>query len=194
MKIDKMLEKECIKLVKDTAKELGYKTISNSIYKIYDDCIVYAHFLIVDRARFVYDIYIKKLSFDDSFWRIMDMEENFKKSISLRVNGAFVAPGVTVYGDIIELSEDIHKVSSEFVNIVESKGRDFYEKNNIINYILSHNDILYHNTLQCLAYIDINDILSAVEIARRQVEDGDSGGFINGDKGFFERLVTYYSA
>lgn len=194
MKIDKMLQKECIKLVKDTAKEFGYKTISNSIYKIYDDCLVYADFLIVDRARFVYGIYIKKISFDDSFWKIMDMEENFKKSFSLRVNGAFVAPGVEVYDDIIELSEDIHKISSEFVNIVESKGRAFYEKNNIINYILSHNDILYHNTLQCLAYIDINDIPSAVEIARRQVEDGDSGGFINGDKGFFERLVTYYSA
>ena len=191
MKIDKISEKACIKLVRDTAKEFGYKTISNSIYKIHEDCIICANYLIVDKSRFVYDIRVKKLSFDELFWRIMDMEGNLKERFSLRVDGAFTFPGVFIYEDIIELSEDFLKIPNEFVNVVESKSKAFFEENDIITYILSHNEIF--SILKCLAYLDLNDISNAVELARRQVEAGNSGAYINEDKGFFERVLTYYA-
>ncbi len=48
-------------------------------------------------------------------------------------------------------------------------------------------------TLRCLAYIDLGQISKAVNLAEEQIEKGDRGGWVNEDKGFFERILLKYT-
>lgn len=193
MKLDKHLKKEYIKQIQKKAKESGYKAPQYMFYKVQDDILLYAYFTITIYGDLVYRLAIKKMSFDNIFWIIMDMEDNMKRGNTLRVNGAFTAPGILISGDKINLTEDIDEIVNAFVDNATIEFTDFLENYDIMDYIFSHEQIYDSEILRCIAYIDIGQIDKAVELAKEQVEKGDRGRFVNGNKGFFERVLLKYA-
>ncbi len=189
---NKQLQKEYVKQIQKKAKESGYKAPQHMFYKIQDDNLLYAYFAFAFTGNLVYRLETKKMSFDNIFWIIMDMEDNIKRGNTLRVNGAFSAPGILIEGDIITLTEDIDGISDAFVDHATSKFANFMKNNDIIDYIFSHEQISDLEILRCLAYIDSDEVSKAVGLAKGQVEKGNRGRFVNADKGFFERILLKY--
>lgn len=191
MKIDKQAQKNCILLIKDIAKNDGYRKNQNTIYKIINDNIIFVDFLIVNSEYLIYRINIKKYSFDDIFWKIMKMEENIKKGIVLRVNGAFAAPAVSIAEGKVELLEDVNISVKNFYEIINREVNNFLNKYNVVQYIFSANEMIDANILQCLSYMDSNLTTKAKELAEKQILLGDKGRFKNEGKGFFELVLLY---
>ena len=75
MKIDKQLRKEYVKRIQQKAKESGYKAPQYMFYKIQEDDLLYGFFTFVSSGELVYRLEAKKMSFDNIFWKIMDMED-----------------------------------------------------------------------------------------------------------------------
>lgn len=190
VKIEKQVQKNCISRIKELATKEGYKKTQNTIYKVENENIVFADFLIVESAYLVYRINIKKQSFDKIFWQIMRMEENIKRGIALQVNGAFAAPAILIAKGKIELSENIDTVANNFLQKVHKEITEF-KKNNLIEYVFTNNEIIDAKILQCLSYIDLNMITKAKEIAKDQLLLGDKGRFEYEGKGFFELVLSY---
>lgn len=191
MKIDKQMQKECILRIKEIAINNGYKKIQNTIYKIENENIISVDFVVVNSDSLIYRINIKKQSFDTIFWRIMRMEQNSKKSDSLRVNGAFVAPSILISKGKIDLSEKIDIIANTFLSEVNKEIELFLENNNVIQYVFSGNKMNDMNILQCLSYIDLNHLSKAKELAEKQILSGEKGRFENEGKGFFELVLLY---
>ncbi len=189
---NKQLQKEYVKQIQKKAKESGYKAPQHMFYKVQDDNLLYAYFAFAFTGNLVYRLETKKMSFDNIFWTIMDMEDNIRRGNTLRVNGAFSAPGILIEGDIITLTEDIEGISNAFVDHATSKFADFMENNDINSYIFSHGEIIDAEILKCLAYIDSDKVAEAVRLAGEQIAEGKRGRFVNADKGFFERILLKY--
>ena len=162
-------------------------------YKVQDDNLLYAYFTIIPKGDLVYRLETKKMSFDNIFWTIMDMEDNIRRGNTLRVNGAFTASGILISGDNINLTDDMEGIAEDFVDNATSEFANFMENNDIIDYIFSHDQIFDWEILKCLAYIDADEIAKAVDLARGQIEKGDRGRFVNANKGFFERVILKYA-
>lgn len=191
MKIDKQTQKKFISRIKELAINKGYKKNKNTIYKVENENIISVDFLIVNSEYLTYRINIKKLSFDDIFWKIMKMEENLKEGDALRVNGAFVAPTILIAKGRMDLLEDIDIIADNFLDIVNTEIINFLEKNEVIQYVLSNDEILDSKILQCLSYIDLQLLSKAKKVAEEQIVSGDKGRFVSMGKGFFELVLLY---
>ncbi|MBP3568349.1 MAG: hypothetical protein J6K04_04195 [Lachnospiraceae bacterium] len=191
MKIDKQVQKKCVSTIKEIAAKTGYKKIQNTIYKMENGNVIFVDFLIVDSIYLIYRINIKKQSYDKIFWQIMRMEENLKRSDSLRVNGAFAAPHVLVAKGKIELSENVDIIANYFLEKISEETNSFLEKYDVTQYIFSNNDEGDADILQCLSYIDSGLLSKAKEPAQKQILLGNTGRFENEGKGFFELVVLY---
>ncbi len=189
MKIDKIAQKDCIKKVKEIAEKNGYKKIQDSVYKIIGEHIVFADFIIVNSSRLLYQVCIKKMTFDNIFWKIMRMEENLKRSNSLRVIGAFSAPSFFIANDGIELSTDIEAVAKLAMDVVNEEITNFINSKDLYDCIFSNSQKADCDILKCLAYIDKGMIDKAKEIAIQEINLGNRGRFVNEGKGFHELLL-----
>ena len=192
MKIDKETEKALVKLIKSNAGKNGFKTISTAVYRIADPVIYDSYFITRARTTFAYRVEIKKLSYDNLFWNIMDMADNAKASTSLRVNGAFVSPFVTLKAAELELSDDIHAISNKYWEIILSTIESSKKIAEDVNaYVLNEMGVhAYREVMLSLAYLDSGEVEKAKDIATEFL--GDSG-YVNGRKDFFERLLEKYS-
>lgn len=83
-------------------------------------------------------------------------------------------------------------VANKFIEIVDTEVNNFQNENCVTEYIFSNKEIIDMEILQCLSYIDSNQIQKAVEVAKNQLALGDVGRFENEGKGFFELLILYY--
>ncbi len=191
MKINKQMQKDCILKIKENAADEGFKKIKNTIYKIENENIIAIDFLIVNSEKLIYRINIKKVSFDVIFWKVMEMEDNIKKGDALKVSGAFTAPSILIAKGEIELSENIDMLVRDFFEKIKKEVSNFSEKDNIVNYILSSDEIVDINILKCLSYIELNRLYEAKELARKQIALGNKGRFENNRKGFFELILLY---
>ena len=191
MKIDKQLQKEYISAIKEIAVKDGYKKIQQSIYKIKDENIIFIDYLIVNSKSLSYSSYIKKLSYDNIFWRIMRMEENLNKADSLRVIGSFAAPAILISEGDVELSENKDITVKLFWEKIHEEMNSFLERNDVTEYIFSGNIIVDEAILQCLSYIDSGLLHEAKKFAQKQILLGNTGRFENEGKGFFELVMLY---
>ena len=191
MKIDKQMQKDCIKKIKETAVKSGYRKIQDSIYKIENTNFIEVTFYIKNSEYLLFDIGVKKATFDNIFWQIMRMEENTKKSDSLKVIGAFSVSSVRVYSGEMELSEDLDAIARNVLEKADQEIHSFLDKNDIVEYILAGNVKYDEDILECLSYIDMGNLDKAKEFAKRKILAGKTGRFVNEGKGFFELLLEY---
>ena len=192
MKIDKSIQKKCILRIKEVATVNGYKKSQNTIFKVEDEKIILVDFLIVNSEKLIYRINAKNCTFDNIFWKIMKMENNLKKGDAVKINGAFSAPSVLISKGEIALSENVDMIADNFMTNICKDISDFFSHNCIKEFIISNKEIIDREILQCLLYIDENDIPMAIEIANEQLAIGNIGRFQNKGKGFFELLYDYY--
>ena len=187
MKMDKMTQKILLKQIKTRASEFGYKVSSYAMFSKIGENFVSIDHGILNSTIFDYSITIKKYSYDDIFWDIMNMADNKKAPVSLRAIGAFAAPSITIFADKIPLSDDIDLIVQTFFDTVVIHVNDFLEKNQVNDFVFATEGLYHGSILQCLAYIDRKEIASAIEVAKREIASGDKdGGFENEGKGFFE--------
>lgn len=189
MKFDKIFLKELDKKIKEQAKKHGFKRNSGFLYLKNGENFVDIVYTYSDSCRIAYDLNIKKYSYDDIFWDIINMPENKKEPMSLRARGAFAAPSIIVKDDSIPLSPDMDDVASSFCEKIAYEAADFLNHNDVNEYVLSKNE---SPTLKCLAYIDKNEISSAIKIAKDELKRGELGDVQNEGLGFFEWLLRTY--
>lgn len=191
MKINKELEKQFEKKNKEIGKSKNFKSIRGTLWKVIDGNLIKI-MLYLAKKGLVTQIHIKKYSYDDIFWNIMDMKENANERESLRVNGAFTSPTIMLKFEINDISEE--DILDGFETLIKLK---LEETENLISNFLKNNDINEYvingkdDTLKCLAYIDSKQPLKAIEVAKINIEQGKSGGFVNGEKCFFEYVLSY---
>lgn len=194
MKMDKMTQKNLLKQIKSRAADLGYKVSSYAMFSKIGENFVSIDHGILNSTILDYSVTIKKYSYDDIFWDVINMADNKKAPVSLRAIGAFVAPSITIFADQIPLSNDIDSIVQTFFDTAIIHVNDFLENNQVNNFVFSTEGLPHGALLRCLAYLDQKDIASAVEVAQKEIAAGDKdGGFENEGKGFFEWVLYQYS-
>lgn len=172
-------------------KENNYNNIGNCYFKKAGNNFMIVKYSIYNSMLYS-EIEYKKYSYDDIFWRIIGKPELSKKSDSERVFGAFhIIP--TKYKNITDncigqsncletIKARIHMVVSE-----EYEAISQIDMNEIV--IKGH----FSNKQKSLALIDMDNIYSAVQLAKNCCYSGDDGGIIFNGKTFFQLLIELYS-
>ncbi len=192
MKNDKQSQKQFVQQVKEKALNVGYKVSSNSIYKIVGENFVHADYAIVDSKKIVYRLYVKKYSYDNIFWDVMQMEENLKKRDSLRAIGAFKSPSILIKNGEIRFTEDLEKFAEEFIVLITEVSNSFVKEYQLNEYVISQTGFQDEEIMKCLAHIDRNALQEAKRIACDELSKGNKGRFENEGKGFFELILEYF--
>ena len=197
MKINKVEREEILKKLKALFRAQGYKGGKELAYKKQGENFICIRYSIVDRMRLSIMLDIKKYTYDEWFWDIMNMRDNRTIGDAFRSIGAFVAPSII----IANLLKETESFSNEFlqncVEEVEDTLEKFLTKNDINKYVLREVDfedggkLLDGNLLKCLAYCDLGNVPAAKKIAKEEVQKGRDGGFENEGKSFFEWMLLY---
>lgn len=189
MKLDKNQQKQLINAIYISSDRRGYKTKTNTIYRVNDNAFIHCDFLVVNSQKLVYRIYIKNYDYDDIFWKVMQMPTNSKKNDALRANGAFKSPSILLKKGEINLTDKCEEHAEYLVGLVDEHSRNFMEQYDIDEYVIEYEDGMDKEILKCLAYIHMNNIEQAVKIAQNSIKDGDRGKYENEGKAFFEWIL-----
>lgn len=197
MKINRVEREEILKKLKTLFREQGYKGGKELAYRKQGENFICIRYSIVDRMRLSIMLDIKKYTYDEWFWDIMNMRDNRTTGDAFRSIGAFVAPSII----IANLLKEPESFSDDFLqNCVEEVNdilEEFLIKNDINKYVLKEVDfedggkLLDGNLLKCLAYCDLGNVSAAKKIAKEEVQKGRDGGFENEGKSFFEWMLLY---
>lgn len=191
MKLDKNQQKQLINAIYISSDRRGYKTKTNTIYRVNDNAFIHCDFLVVNSQKLVYRIYIKNYDYDDIFWKVMQMPTNSKKNDALRANGAFKSPSILLKKGELNLTDKYEEHAEYLVGLVDEHSRNFMEQYDIDEYVIEYEDGMDKEILKCLAYIHMNNIEQAVKIAQNSIKDGDRGNYENGGKGFFDWVLMF---
>ena len=191
MKLDKNQQKQLINAIYISSDRRGYKTKTNTIYRVNDNAFIHCDFLVVNSQKLVYRIYIKNYDYDDIFWKVMQMPTNSKKNDALRANGAFKSPSILLKKGELNLTDKYEEHAEYLVGLVDEHSRNFMEQYDIDEYVIEYEDGMDKEILKCLAYIHMNNIEQAVKIAQNSIKNGGSGNYENGGKGFFDWVLMF---
>lgn len=86
-------------------KRYGFKGSRGCMYKTDKKVYIRVLYLIAESKRLVISVHVKNYSYDNFFWRIMNMRENESQGDSFRANGAFISPGILIKKIIHEFTE-----------------------------------------------------------------------------------------
>lgn len=191
----KAIEKE----VQAILKGRGYKGRIGQMYRIDKEVYIEFGFFFPTNRIISFDTQVKKYSYDNIYWEIMNMIDNKKMPDSFRAWGAFTACSISIdeqeymFIDKENYIDDIIRI----IERLEKRLNEFVANNDINEYILSHTDtwdggdLNYGNDLKCLAYCDMREYEMAKKVAIGELEKGRSGGFVNEGKNFYEWVVEY---
>ncbi|WP_058487055.1 hypothetical protein [Defluviitalea phaphyphila] len=199
-KIAKDLEKKLLKIIKDEGKKFDIKKISGFIYKKKGDfffCsltdVVYRNSKFILKGR----IEVKPYKLDDIFWDVFEIPQNKKAPISLRANGAFVAPSLTIKLVEVELSpeDDLKEKCNEFLTIFEETINSYLEQvNDIESFMKYHKEEMDEDSdklILVLLYILQEKYKEALIIVENEIKLGKTGGFGAGDKDIYDFAKEY---
>ncbi len=210
-----MTQKEIDKLLNHVCKEVFKKSIwkfsRGFLYSKINELFFVINITTKGRNnRLIIDLGYKHFSFDDVFWRIVDMDENINARISLRAFGAFTMPTSKVYhktyNDVEWGQENLnHIISSEFSKL-DQLAKDLASE---IITLEQHLDLLNDKLKETLSKFPdaktnmykellIHEIIKgdfgkALDIANERIEVNDHGGFSIKGKSFYEHAKQYLS-
>lgn len=191
MKLDKNQQKQLINAIYISSDRRGYKTKTNTIYRVNDNAFIHCDFLVVNSQKLVYRIYIKNYNYDDVFWKIMQISANSKKNDSLRACGAFKAPSILLKKGEVDLTDKYEEQAEYLLGLVDECSHNFMEQYNIDEYIIDYEDGMDKEVLKCLAYIHMNNTEEAKKIAQDSINNGNRGNYENGGKAFFDWILMF---
>ncbi|MGG0177578.1 hypothetical protein [Gottfriedia acidiceleris] len=141
---------------------------------------------------------IKPFCYDDLFWEVFDMRENAKEPMSLRAIGAFVAPIYTinrikiVENSLVNIEDDIRQTVIEFIETFTTFINSMENSvDNFNKFIIQQSDFYHEELMKILAYLQGGKYKNALNYAYELISEGDTGPFINGNKGIYEYIVDY---
>lgn len=197
----KHIEKELIKRLKSASKSFKYKTISNSLYKKIDDFYVHAVYFTRhtdNTLKFTVWNYVKTYESDKLFWTILDMESNINEKDSLRANGAYTMPSFKIGEFSLEITEatNLEEVSRTLMKKIAIEHYTFidsFNKNTKMfdDYLLKQHGYLREALIKMIANIELQDLKKAKEMAEKEIESGNRGGYSNGDKDIYQYISEY---
>lgn len=191
MKLNKDERKEVEIKIKELLKVHGFKGPRGCMYKTDKKVYVSILYSIIESKRLMISVDVKNYSYDNFFWRIMNMKENENQGDSFRTSGAFVSSGIQIKETIYEFTENYLEGLEDLVDGTVECAKSFIQQNDINEYVFLQNDLFDGNILKCLAYCDVKKVDDAKDIARNMIASGDTGRFENEGKGFFEWMLLY---
>jgi hypothetical protein len=194
--MSKKNEKIIIDCVKKIAKKNYFKTISNCIYKIDENLVIYAVLWVTNQNSIKFRWCIKTVELDDIFWDIFDMAENKNERFSLRIIGAFCCPSYT-------FDETIYKIENRAV--LEEQVNSFFlsELDKVEEYIkdirANYDDFLHYvieredadDLTKLLAYVLLGKYEYVYKVVKSELKKGENGGFGNRGKNIYEYMKEY---
>jgi hypothetical protein len=197
----KKAEKDLNKLIKLSARQHDYKSISNSLYKKIDGFFVHSiYFGKYTEKGLTLVVWncIKTYQADDLFWTIFDMKSNIGQRDSLRANGAFVAPSLKISENVFEISKvtNLDKMSHEISNTIAQEHNNFIqsfsgETQEYNRHLLNSNGYLREKLMKMLANIELQDYERAKMMAGEEIAEGNRGGYQNNDKDIYQYILEY---
>lgn len=134
---------------------------------------------------------------DDIYWSVFDAEDNKKASDSLRVNGAYVAPSISLEFFKLDLSllDDLEEQCRKFMSICDDIIKTHLGKiGNVDAFINYHTDEI-HEDVNKLMLVLLNILQEkhneALVIIENEIRLGNTGGFLADSKSFFEFAKGY---
>ena len=186
----KYIKQQFEKEFKKEMKGRGYKFRNGCAFKRIDqDNFVYGGHIFVpmdETGNFAFDWNIKKYSYDDIFWEIINMEKNSNEPDSLRAIGAFKASGIRILDMKVKLEDNVEAFIKDLIVQIEEATETFLNETSVNEYVISHEGFFDEKILKVLAYIDMEMKDKALELAEKEVSNGNTGRFENEGKGFFE--------
>ncbi len=165
-------KKEIVYLMRSSAKKEGYKSVSDSFYKKYENGLHIIHYVVTPKGFTCYS-WIKEDKLDDILWDILNMPENKKYSYSLHVNGAFAAPSILVDKYFYDRSDDLEQMITSLWKRIGDDVTDFMKNNSVEQIVFSiENPTINEKILQCLLYIDKKELQKAVDLAKGELAKG----------------------
>ena len=198
----KKAEKDLNKLIKLSARQHDYKSISNSLYKKIDGFFVHSIYFGKYTERGLTLVVwncIKTYQADDLFWTIFDMKSNIGQKDSLRANGAFVAPSLRISESTFEILEttNLEEMSHKITSLVSQEHNNFVqsfsESTQAYNrYLLKKTGYLREELMKMLANIELQDYEMAKKMAQEEIAKGNMGGYQNNDKDIYQYILEAY--
>ncbi len=181
-------------------KERGVKTISGINY------IREGEFFFETIPKVMYyegnfvlysNINVKPYILDDLFWEIFEIESNKKAPMSLRANGAYVAPSIKLEVVMIKVNpeEDLEKRCKEFIDDFERKIETFLKKvhdvESYFDFVEANHEYKYNEFLFILLEIQLGNYLKAKEMLDTEIAAKKHGGFSAGNKSIYQFAKEY---
>ena len=193
MKITKAQRSEFDKAIKKKAKDYGCKYAYGVMFSQIGENFTYTLCGLTVNGEVCGHIHIKKMSYDNLFWDIINMPNNRLQPLSFRANAAFKSPSILLPLGGIMFDEDLDMVANQCCSAVAATVNSFLDNNSVGEYVLTKESSPYAPVLKCLEYLDRNDTAAALEIAYHEIALGNCGGFSNEGKTFFEWVVYRYN-
>lgn len=155
-----------------------------------------------------YTLDYKYFEFDDLFWQIVQLQENARRPLSFRAQGAWVFPSFCIKEGEIPIStwdtEHLMRVVEEVLSEADTLSSEYAERIRTPDQNLAELERLLAGLLKQHpgALVDINrermmtailkrDISTARQIARDRISQGDHGGFSMGSRSFFHLSAEF---
>lgn len=192
-------EKQCFNQIKAISKNSGWKFKQNFIYKKVGDFLYSADFSpnVEDQSIEAY-LSFKPIELDDIFWSIISEEDNSKKPLSFRVDGAFVIPSYSIQDfEFTNVTPD--KLEKKIEQLIQNLDKTVYRWTKKVKSINDYIAILkpdskLHSIVLVTSYVQLGDIDKALNFIKQL--DEKHRGFhckyiFNGGKDYYDLVIEY---
>ncbi len=200
VKISKEEEKAFRKVLRQEAKKRKYGFRGSTIFFVMGEYFI-SSLVFVNRntGKIDWCVNVKKFSYDDILWHVINMQENLKSPVSLRAVGAFTSPSVYLEDHVFEFTDDYEGIAAQICDLVEVDSKRFIEKVDLDEYLINakmiksvYRDecngvrfIAYLEVLKCIAHINKGEVEKSVELALKFLHDKAHAAFRNEGKNTF---------
>jgi hypothetical protein len=200
LSLNKQKEKEWDNIIKQEAKANGWKFKSWFAYKAVKDFFYEATFYTSALDNSIYgSLEFKPLIIDDTFWEIVDLNDNKKMPLSFRGTGAFVVSSKDLYDyklkvDPETLKADIKKLLDTINIKVDEFSSSITNLDNFVQYVEerpSKRSEWFDSDLLIVSSIVQKNYAKALSLLKyaKKTRGMCSWGF--GDKDFYDLAIEY---
>lgn len=166
-----------LKAISGVAKQSGWRKFQESLIRVDSDFFFESKaYVYLSKVNIQFTFSAKPFAADTVFWKIMSMEENEEKPLSLRSNGSFVCGSLPLAETIFEDDgQSVSCMAEHFLEWSNKQLKDFLQKaskNTFSSFIKANTDFSesgsYSETLIC-ALITENNAVEAKIVAQEIV-------------------------
>ena len=192
----RMIKTAAKTILKNVAKQFGYKMINGVPYKIVHDEFYKINVLtssMHDEVEYSISLYFKPLCCDDTLWKILGISDDMAaQPVSIHCNGAFTAPCVRLFEKTYSIKNK-NEIPDFFVQQFETFEHLINESDHCWLSSLYINDTAtdYGITQNILYHIAKGNNTQALLFIEKELKQGKEGLFVLGDRPFMESAKEY---